>query len=197
LCEYSFYSILAGRKAQVIREVVVVEGKRDVEAVHRAVDAECLMTGGFALSPYSMAKIEAAYRRVGIIILTDPDSAGERIRKKLAEAFPEARHAFVSREAASANNDIGVEQADAAAVKAALAKARCHQWRQQDEFTNSDLLAAGLAGTTDAMKRRILLGDRLGIGYANAKTFLRRLNHYGVTREEFAAAVAALEDQDA
>ena len=34
----------------------------------------------------------------------------------------------------------------------------------------------------------------LGVGYANARTFCKRLNSYGVTREEFDAALAALDD---
>ena len=29
------------------------------------------------------------------------------------------------------------------------------------------------------------IGAALGIGYGNVKTFVRRLNSYGVTREEF------------
>jgi ribonuclease M5 len=44
---------------------------------------------------------------------------------------------------------------------------------------------SGLNGSDDAGVRRSLLGATLGIGYANAKTFLQRLNNYGVTRAEF------------
>ena len=43
--------------------------------------------------------------------------------------------------------------------------------------------------------RRARLGAMLGVGYANAKTFLLRLNHYGVSREEFTAALAALDKE--
>ena len=41
--------------------------------------------------------------------------------------------------------------------------------------------------------RRAKLGEMLGLGFANAKTFLKRLNHYGVTQAEFAAALAKLD----
>lgn len=181
----------------MIREVIVVEGKRDIAAVRRAVEAECLTTGGFALSEYSLRKIGAAYRRNGIIILTDPDSAGERIRKKLATLFPLAKHAFVPREAASTADDVGIEQASPAAILAALAKARCQEFDPGRRFCTADLLEAGLLAGAHAAKRRAVLGETLGIGYANAKTFLRRLNIYGVTREEFVAAIAALEADNA
>lgn len=180
----------------MLREVIVVEGKSDVAAVKRAVEAECLITGGFSLSPATLAKIEAAYRRTGIVILTDPDSAGERIRRLLSKRFPEARHAFVPRAEATANDDVGVEQASAEAIRAALARTRCQEWRPVAEFTEADMAKAGLVGAPAASERRAALGATLGVGYANAKTFLRRLNNYGVTRAEFTAAVAALEDKD-
>lgn len=183
----------------MIREVIVVEGKRDIAAVRRAVAAECLATEGFRLSAHAFRAIEAAYKRTGIIILTDPDSAGERIRKVLAERFPLAKHAFVPRDEATAEGDIGIEQASPEAIRAALLKARCqdYQARPEPEFGIRDLEAAGLVGAAAAAERRAALGDALGVGYANAKTFLRRLNHYGVSREEFAAALAALEEQHA
>lgn len=181
----------------MIREVVVVEGKRDMAAVKRAVAAECLATGGFTLSAATLREIEAADKHGGIIIFTDPDSAGERIRKVLSQRFPAAKHAFISREAASAEGDIGVEQASAEAIRAALAKTRYQECQPRQEFSFTDMLSAGLAGNSSAAERRSFMGDFLGIGYANAKTFLRRLNHYGVTREEFSAAFAALEARDA
>ncbi len=181
----------------MIREVIVVEGKNDVAAVKRAVEAECLVTGGYSLSRLLLSQIEAAYGRCGIIILTDPDSAGERIRQKLTERFPAARHAFVPREAATAAGDVGVERASPDAIRAALAKARCQEWQPETVFTMEDLYSAGLAASPTAAARRAALGDVLGIGFANAKTFLRRLNNYGVTRAEFSAAVAATEAGDA
>ena len=62
----------------MIKEVIVVEGKSDVLAIGRALEADCLITGGFGLSKRAMNDIKAAYEKRGIIILTDPDGAGER-----------------------------------------------------------------------------------------------------------------------
>ncbi len=177
----------------MIKEVIVVEGKQDIAAVKRAVDAECIATEGFNLLPRTISRIEDAYKRRGIIILTDPDSAGERIRKYLATRFPDAKHAFVPREQANANNDIGIEQASAAAIRAALDKVRLHEWQPASEFDWQDIMAAGLNGVADATARRAAVGEQLGIGYANAKSFLYRLNHYGITREEFNQAVNSLQ----
>lgn len=177
----------SGRK--MIKEVIVVEGKNDIHAVKRAVDADCIATGGFGLSPYSLEKIEQAYKKRGIIILTDPDSAGERIRKFLSQRFPDAKHAFVPKDDAIGNNDLGIEQASGEAIQAALSKVRYLEWQPSKEFIWNDIIKYGLSGTADASARRALVGAKLGIGYANAKTFLQRLNHYGVTRAEFKQAV--------
>lgn len=176
----------------MIKEVLVVEGKMDVVAIRKAVEADCIITEGFNLKPRTLQDIEQAYKKRGIIILTDPDGAGERIRKFLAKRFPEAKHAFVPKEDATDNDDIGIEQAKPPAIRAALEKVRTMGWEPSGIFTNVDLVRHGLSGSPDASSRRAKAGAILGIGYANAKTFLTRLNHYGVTREEFEQAMDSL-----
>lgn len=173
----------------MIQEVLVVEGKMDVVAINKAVEADCIITGGFSLNRRTLDNIRHAYNRRGIIILTDPDSAGERIRKYLTERFPKAKHAFVPKLDATANNDIGIEQAKPEAIRAALARVRTLSFEPTNNFTNADLVANRLNGAPDAVERRSKLGEILGLGFANAKNFLKRLNHYGVTREEFDAAL--------
>jgi ribonuclease M5 len=69
-------------------------------------------------------------------------------------------------------------------------------WEPTNNFSSTDLIVNDLSGAPAATKRRAKLGAKLGLGFANAKTFLKRLNHYGVTREEFAAAVAALDEEE-
>ncbi len=174
----------------MIQEVIVVEGKNDIAAVKRAVDADCIATQGFRLAPREQAQLRQAYEKRGLIILTDPDSAGERIRRWLTKAFPLAKHAFVPKEEATAPGDIGIEQASPDSIRNALRKVRYREWQPVEEFDWSDLLTYGLNGSPAAASRRAEVGAKLGIGYANAKTFLQRLNHYGVARAEFTAAVA-------
>lgn len=177
----------------MIKEVLVVEGKMDVVAIDKAVEADCIITEGFNLKPQALDSIAKAYQKRGIIIMTDPDSAGERIRRFLTKRFPEAKHAFIPKEDATANNDIGIEQASPEAIRTALAKVRTMDWEPTNNFTGADLLRAGISGSPAASEKRAKLGAVLGIGYANAKTFLQRLNHYGITRQEFQQAVAKLE----
>ena len=167
----------------------------DVLAVRRAVEADCIITDGFRLRSAAIRNIRAAYEKRGIIVLTDPDTVGERIRARLSEMFPHARHAFIPAEEATnlGDGDIGVEQASPAAIRAALQKVRTPMEQPAEIFSMSDMMAHGLTGTEDAALRRAQLGRRLGLGFANAKTFLRRLNTYGITREEFISTIEELQ----
>lgn len=177
----------------MIKEVLIVEGKMDVVAINKAVEADCITTDGFNLLPKTLKNIKAAYNKRGIIILTDPDAAGERIRTYLTKRFPNAKHAFIPCEEATANDDIGVEQASPESIRKALAKVRTVEWQPTQIFSALDLMANGLNGSSEASLRRAKMGAILGIGFANSKTFLRRLNNYGVTREEFNQAIESLE----
>ena len=82
----------------MLKEVIVVEGKSDIQRIHQAIEADCIATEGFTLRKGVIEQIRVAYEKRGIIILTDPDTAGERIRRVLTKKFPNAQHAFVPRD---------------------------------------------------------------------------------------------------
>lgn len=176
----------------MIRQVIVVEGKSDIARVKQAVEADIIATGGFALRSAVIEDIRAAYKKRGIIILTDPDGPGERIRARLTSLFPEALHAFVPKEEASTADDVGIEDASPEAIKRAFAKVRLLHQNESGLFTMSDLWKAGLMGSENASRKRAALGASLGIGFGNGKQFLKRLNHFGVTKEEWESALEQL-----
>ena len=83
----------------MIKEVIVVEGKDDVAAVKKAVDAEMIAVGGFGINAKIISRIKEAQKRKGVIVLTDPDFAGEKIRKIIAKRVPGIKHAYIAQEA--------------------------------------------------------------------------------------------------
>ena len=168
----------------MIKEVIVVEGRDDEQAVGRAVESSTIATHGFGIAKATWDLIEKAYNERGIIVFTDPDFAGEQIRKRINEKFPEAKQAYLTQEEAWKNGDIGIENAKPEDIRDALSKARATAAQKNDTFCQSDLFALGLAGGENAAKLRNQIGHILGIGYGNTKLFLRRLNEYGITREE-------------
>ncbi len=171
-----------------IKEVIVVEGKDDVAAVKAAVDCEVITTSGYAFGGELMKTLRQMEKRCGVIILTDPDYMGTQIRKRIAKGLNHPKHAFLPQNQAIKKEDIGVENASPEDIRKALEGAKAEMKNPTEEFTKADLRRYGLTGTPDATRLRDEIGRELGIGFGNAKQFLHRLNHFGITREEFEAA---------
>ncbi|GGJ14277.1 ribonuclease M5 [Alicyclobacillus cellulosilyticus] len=174
-----------------IAELVVVEGLHDKQAVQRAVDADVWVLGGERIPRHVIQELRRAAAVRGIIVLTDPDGPGERIRRRLDGLIPGCRHAFVPRSRAVSARGVGIEHADPAVIRAALVRAgsRPEADAAAPRFTLADLAAAGLVAGPHAAARRRAVGEWLGIGYGNAKAFVHKLNALGVGREEWDAAV--------
>jgi ribonuclease M5 len=114
----------------VIREIIVVEGLHDKQAIDRAVVADCILTQGSTLSDRTMSMIERAQKTRGVIVFTDPDYVGERLRKKISQSIVGCKHAFLPQSEAMKDGDIGIENASPAAIRNALARARVHNGKQ-------------------------------------------------------------------
>lgn len=178
----------------MIKEIIVVEGRDDISAVKRAVEAEIIATSGYHISKNTIERIKKASETRGIIIFTDPDRAGEMIRDRLSKLFKDSKHAFLPLDQATKDGDIGIENASPADIIAALEKARAETTEARNEFRKEDLVLNRLTGLPDSSIRREKLGRVLGVGYCNGKQFLKRLNNYGVTRDEFNEGIEKIED---
>jgi ribonuclease M5 len=178
----------------MIKEVIVVEGKDDITAVKAALECEAIATNGFGYKKELVETLKALGERRGIIILTDPDYAGERIRKDLSSKIKNCKHAFLPQGKALKKGDIGVENASSEDIIEAIRKAHPHKVERTNQFTKEDLIDFGLTGGEDSRNRREKLGEILGIGYVNGKQLLNRLNNFGITREEFLEAVEGIDE---
>jgi len=184
----------------MIQELIVVEGKNDAQAVRRALGpVDVLWTEGFGLTEAKLEYIAQMATRRGVIVLTDPDTVGEQIRERIRQRVPEAKHVFLSRQLAIKDRDIGVENANPAALREAFARVVTEQsvtphrgWHCEMQ----DLLKAGLVGAPAAAELRSRLGRRLGLGDTNAKQLMHRLNRFGISREEFWQAVEEVKHGD-
>ncbi|NRD77459.1 ribonuclease M5 [Bacillus sp. BRMEA1] len=181
-----------------IKEIIVVEGKDDTTAINRAVDADTIETNGSAVNQETIEKIKRAQGTRGVIVFTDPDYPGEKIRKTIAHQVPGCKHAFLPKEAALAkgNKGIGVEHASPEAIREALKDAQIMHEHIAEEITQEDLVTAGLIGGAGAKDRRILLGKLLKIGYTNGKQLHKRLMMFQVSKQEFAKALAVVRQEE-
>ncbi|MCY0869118.1 MAG: DUF4093 domain-containing protein [Firmicutes bacterium] len=188
-----------------LTEVIVVEGAHDVDRVLLAVQADVVATGGSRIRRDVFERLERARNMGrGIIVLTDPDHEGGRIRARIATAFPDCRHAHLARADARAAGDIGVERAGVEAIRAALEHARAPIAATAEPEGSAGVgtsagppaweafVAHGLAGADGAAQLRAEVGALLQIGFGNAKTLYKRACAFGVTAAELEDAVRAV-----
>ncbi len=173
-----------------INEIIVVEGRDDVTAIKRVVDAHIIALNGFsALSKKTINKMVELSKDNDLILFTDPDFAGKKIRDTLKKYIPNIKHAFVSQKDAIKNDNIGVENASDEVILEALKNIITANQNVEDRFNISDLIDNGFVSGSNAKERRVMLGDILKIGYYNAKQLLKALNSFNISREEFEKAV--------
>ncbi len=172
-----------------IKEVIVVEGKDDTRAIGEAVEALTIETSGYGINRDLWKQLERAEKEQGLIIFTDPDYMGEQIRKRLKARFPKAKHAYIDREEGMKKENVGVEHATPESILRALERAKVEENPGREAFSMEDLKAARLTGQEGAGGRRREIGKILGIGYSNGKGLLKKLNGYGISREEWNEAL--------
>jgi ribonuclease M5 len=177
-----------------IKEIIVVEGKDDTTAIKRSVDADTIETNGSAVNQATIEKVRRAQETRGVIIFTDPDFPGEKIRKTIAESVPGCKHAFLTKAEAIAKGGkgLGVEHASPEAIREALKDAQILKDIPSEVITQEDLITAGLIGGDGAKERRILLGEILKIGYTNGKQLHKRLMMFQISKQEFAEALSVV-----
>lgn len=181
-----------------IKEIIVVEGKDDTTAIKRAVEADTIETNGSALNEETIEKIILAKEKRGVIIFTDPDFPGEKIRNEIIRRVPGCKHAFLPKEEAmeKLGRGLGVEHAHPDSIRAALKEAQLMKEDAPEEITQEDLIDAGLIGGPGASEKRARLGKILKIGYTNGKQLHKRLMMFQISARQFAEALKAIQRED-
>lgn len=176
----------------MIKEIIVVEGRDDVTAVKKACDCEMIITGGYHFPKDLFKRLRKAQKEKGLIVLTDPDYSGERIRKIINRNIKGVKNAYISKEDGIKNGDIGVENASPETILKALENAKASYEHEVQEYTTQDLIKYELTGENSKIRRE-KVGAILSIGYANSKQFLKRLNNYNISRENLEEALKSIE----
>lgn len=167
-----------------IRELIVVEGRHDSENLKKYYDCDTIETGGTGFTEETIRLIRMAREKRGVIIFTDPDSPGNRIRSALNQAVPGCQNAFVDKQEARTDKKVGVEHAKEEVLKEALEHLVTYREDNEERISVRDMYELGLSGQADSGTKREKLGRALHIGFGNARAMRQRLNCLGITREE-------------
>ena len=180
-----------------IKEAIVVEGKYDLIKISRLFDTLIIPTNGFDIyknkSKLNMLKTVA--QKSGIIILTDSDSAGFRIRNHIRNCLgdvvvknayiPEIEGKEKRKDAPSKEGFLGVEGiSDEIIVNTVMSQTQ--QVEQSGEkITKTDFFELGLTGGAESGQKRAKLCKKMGFPVKiSANQLISALNNI-YTREEF------------
>ena len=192
---------------------VIVEGKYDRLRLQELIDGTIIETGGFGIfrDPEKLAMLRALAQKTGIIILTDSDRAGFKIRGYIRSAIPDAKgivNVYIPdifgkerrKVTPSREGKLGVEGISVEVLRECFAKAGVLTGiapaENTDPITKTDLFMLGLSGTEDASYKRAALLKKLSLPERlTAKGLLPVLNTL-YTREEFLALAAPDEETE-
>ncbi|WP_125579458.1 ribonuclease M5 [Lacticaseibacillus suibinensis] len=182
------------------KQIIVVEGRDDTKRLTETFGPiDTIETRGSAIDEATLALIKKAQASRGVIVLTDPDFPGEKIRKTISRAVPGVTHAFLPVAAAVPDHkgSLGVEHASPAALREALSHLVVEVPDAPVQIPRAVLEAQGLIGGPAARHRRERLGELLHIGYTNGKQLQKRLAQFRISDSDFATAVKTINAEDA
>lgn len=164
-----------------IKETIIVEGTYDKIKLSGFIDGVILVTNGFTVfkDKKLIESIKTFARETGIVILTDSDTAGFKIRNYIKQSVEEGEvlHAYVPdihgkekrKTAPGKEGLLGVEGIEGEIILDALKKAGCtidgdrESGKGAQKITKAHMFTAGLSGGADSSEKRRKMARILGI----------------------------------
>lgn len=154
-----------------VKEAIIVEGVYDKIKLDSIVDATIVVTDGFLIfkDKAKQSLIKQLAEKQGIIIFTDSDSAGFKIRNYIKNFVKSnnVKHAYIPdiqgkekrKPKASKEGFLGVEGINASIILKALEDANATLPDEKNgslckKVTKSDLFSDGFSGTKDSSENR-------------------------------------------
>ena len=158
--------------------VIVVEGKHDASKVSLIYDTCFVITNGYEIPEEEKDFLNHLKEDVQIIVLTDNDEAGEKIRERLNEL----RKNMINVRVTAPNNSKkkGITECDIKDIENTLDK----YVNQKDNFIDFDLYELGLLGKEKSKEAKEYLCRKFHLGKCSINSLVKRLNLMGIKVEE-------------
>ena len=171
--------------------VIVVEGKMDKDLLESFLDVDIVTTNGSEVSRETIEYVRALSKTRTIVVLTDPDAPGKRIRDILNSEISGLFNAFIPKEKAIKKHKVGVAESDKATIMEALNHLMLPESKSKtSNLTMNDLFELGLMGNADSASKRRVLENSLHVDQVNGKTLLKRLKALGLERKDLEEALS-------
>lgn len=197
-----------------VKETIIVEGTYDKIKLSGFIEGIIMTTGGFSVFKNSALRksIRELAEKTGIVILTDSDSAGFKIRNFIKQDIPEEyiKHAYIPdikgkekrKREPGKEGLLGVEGMSEEIIIDALKKAGCTvdgssaAPRADRAVKKADLMKYGLAGGTGSAAKRRVIAKRLNLPARLSSNMLLDIINRLLTYEEFKSLAEELDGQD-
>ena len=188
-----------------IREAIIVEGKYDQIKLSNLFDTLILATNGFDIyrNKKRLEMLKLVAKEKGVIILTDSDSAGFRIRNYLRNCFgdipvknayiPEIEGKEKRKETASKEGLLGVEGiSDEVIVDAIMSQACKDDTNNGEKITKADFYELGLTGSEESSNLRSKLSREMNVPVKISANKLLELVNTIYSKDEFEKTIVKL-----
>ena len=185
-----------------VREVIVVEGRYDKNALSQVVDAVIIETSGFGIFNDAEKRklLQTMAEARGLIVLTDSDGAGFVIRNYIKGCVDPklVKHAYIPdiygkerrKSAPSREGKLGVEGMKPQVLLDALIRAGAtfddeENKKNAPRISKADMYARGLSGREGSAEKRAQLIKQLGLPERLTADGLLDVLNATKSREEF------------
>ena len=184
-----------------IKETIVVEGKFDKEQLKKVTDAPIICTGGFTL--YTDKSIITAIRKMaqktGVIVLTDSDSAGFRIRNYIKQCVGDrgtVKHAYIpsvkgkeKRKTVGGKEGIlgveGMTEELLSEILKSVTEVTAAGKVSEQQITKAMLYEDGLSGGEESAAKRKKLAQKLGLPVRISANALLEVLNFAIGYDEY------------
>lgn len=167
-------------------QVFVVEGKNDIKVVKSVFpESICIKTNGLGINKVAIDQLKVLEKDNEIIVITDPDSAGTKIRNIVLSEIPSASFLDLPKEKCIKKNKVGLENLTKEEFLKILntCKLLNKALLRQNKFSLFDLIELKLTGPK-SRENKNKLHTFLGIYHFNVKQLLNFLNNSNYSKEQ-------------
>lgn len=168
-------------------KIYVVEGIRDEELLKK-LDPNILTirTNGFSYNVELINQLVELEKTYEIIIVTDPDFPGRKIRDSISQKLSNPIHVFIPKELAISisKKKVGLEHVNILDLSSILNHEIILNDNQKTKLKASDLNELKLTGDINSANLREIVTKHLHLPISNAKRLLEYINKMGITYYE-------------
>ena len=165
--------------------VIVVEGKTDVLFLETFLEPiDFIITNGSEISKTTINTIKEYAKKYKIIVLTDPDFPGKKIRDTVNENVENCYNAFVSKDVSIKKNKVGVAESTKEEVLKSLQNLHIFSKSEKNnEVSFVDLISWGYL-KIDQKEFRNYISKKYNFDEVNTKRFIKRINLLNIPIKE-------------